>query len=571
MNRIAVIDKSKCKPTKCNKECMRYCPPQLQGKNVISIVDIEDIAIKGKIANIAENLCIGCNACVKRCPFNAIKIVNVPSEIPDKIVHQYGPNEFRLHQIPIIKQGVILGIIGENGIGKSTLINILTGQIKLDKSILKQYKGTTMQNYFSNLYSRRLICSVKPQQLAFSIQDSNGQITEFRNTLSGGELQKELCLHTASKSADVYIFDEPSNYLDIHERIEISKIIISLKNHNKYVMVIDHDLSMLDFIADEISIGFGVAGAYGVMSSSITVAEGINQYLNGYITSMNLRFRETEFSFKTSSSNSSFDVDEEKIKLIAYDGDVINYEYDDGRPNFNLIIPPNAFRPRTLTLILGKNGTGKTTFIRTISNKIVGENGVYVKPQYISPNNYIKENGEYPKVIELFYERIRNSYVSPEFQSEVIRPLKMKKIENRRVNELSGGELQLLEMVLCLGTPRFVYFIDEPSANLDIEKRLILTGILRKFICKNKHSCVYIVEHDISMSVSIAQFTPSQILMIENGIVSDYMNFNDGIQHFLETLNVTMRLSVETNRPRINKLGSRLDTEQKLSGMYYPI
>jgi ATP-binding cassette subfamily E protein 1 len=126
-----------------------------------------------------------------------------------------------------------------------------------------------------------------------------------------------------------------------------------------------------------------------------------------------------------------------------------------------------------------------------------------------------------------------------------------------------------------LGTPASIYLIDEPSANLDIEKRICMIKVIKRHILNN-HKCGFIIEHDIMMAVSFAQEVTSKILLVESNIVdgvkqstvSDYMNFSDGINNFLNTLNITMRLSGH-NRPRINKNNSQLDKEQRELGKYY--
>ena len=372
MPRIAIIDPDKCKPDKCAKECIKKCPPQKTGKQVIDIEDIGEqnkqqtnksnlvktdvnyiskLTDKKKIAKIAESLCIGCNQCVKACPFNAIRIINLPEENPAEIIHRYSPNGFRLYGLPILKTNTVIGIVGENGVGKTTLIDILSNKIKPNfeqfgktfqpKEIIGKFRGSVLQDYLKSLYNGSLTFSIKDQKIKHQINEEinlkkSKTVREYvisksidldivknldsyqsleipklldldMRTLSGGELQRLLCWITAVVKSNVYIFDEPSNFLDVKQRLEVSKLIKSIcdYNPNSYVIVIEHDLSMLDYISDELYIIYGRAGAYGIVSKPLTTLEGINMYMSGYITTQNIRFRDEEFNLKPSSDFSS--------------------------------------------------------------------------------------------------------------------------------------------------------------------------------------------------------------------------------------------------------------------------
>jgi len=113
--KLAIINKDKCKPTKCNFECGLICPINKQDKECVNIVDIEDaMGNKKKFATISEVLCIGCKLCTNSsehggCPFGAVMIVKIPSEIEGDIINRYGKNGFRLYKMPILKQGKIMG------------------------------------------------------------------------------------------------------------------------------------------------------------------------------------------------------------------------------------------------------------------------------------------------------------------------------------------------------------------------------------------------------------------------------------------------------------------------------
>ena len=127
--RIAVLNKERCKPDKCSplgeKPCIKYCPRVRTGDKTIVLNQ------KINKVEIIENLCSGCGICIKKCPFNAISIVNLPDPLKNQITYRYGPDQFSLFRMAIPKKGKVLGLIGQNGIGKSTLLKILSGDLKL--------------------------------------------------------------------------------------------------------------------------------------------------------------------------------------------------------------------------------------------------------------------------------------------------------------------------------------------------------------------------------------------------------------------------------------------------------
>jgi ATP-binding cassette subfamily E protein 1 len=591
--RIAVIDKDKCKPKKCRHECQKKCPVNQSSKMCIEIEEI---------AKISENLCIGCGICQIVCPFNAIKIVNLPSELQTELVYSYGENMFRLYKLPNPKQGKIIGILGQNGTGKSTIMNILAGKILpnfgnetiTESEILKRVRGNEIQKYFKLLYDNKLTITVKPQNILGLVKnskdatvgeiinkyDSNERNNHIINelelnklsnntieTLSGGELQKLSCAITLMKDADVFIFDEITNYLDIEYRIKIANLIKELNTHDKYIFVVDHDLSILDFITDYIHIMYGEPGAYGVVATLYNTLEAINIYFEGYIPADNMKFRREPFKLNDMQQIDNQDKSME-LGYLSYDETIIKYN------NFELKINGNKLSSETnMVIILGRNGTGKSTYLKFLANNL-GLN-ISFKQQI----NDVLDITNDPKISvqTLLYNKIKDAMVSEMFISDVIKLLGINKIYNKKVRKLSGGELQRLSITLCLGTPANIYLLDEAASNLDIEQRFNATKAIRRFLMHTK-KIGFIVEHDILMAITLAKEQNSEIIVFEevkaeNNIryctTSSFLDFNTGINKFLKNINTTFRTDYVNKRPKINKLNSTNDKEQKGNQQYY--
>lgn len=623
LTRIAIIDKEKCKPTKCNFECGLICPQNRQGRKCVELVDIEDMSTSNKkIAKINESLCIGCGLCAKPpqnrgCPFGAVMIVNIPTEISGDVIMRYNENGFRLYRMPILKQGKILGFIGQNGIGKSTIVNILSNKLKpnfekfgtsmTDQEIITKFRGNEMHKYMTKLYSGELTISIKPQHVESLIKhlqqkkvdpfvrqyiqnkckcdptsewylnvintlDLDKILDSKVQTLSGGELQRLVCATTLLTDANVYIFDEFTNYLDVRQRLNVAKLIREISNENRYIAIIEHDLAILDYISDYICILYGRPSAYGVVSRPLSTASGINDYFDGFIPSENMRFRSNEYDLGTLDVVESTGIKYSDTR-IEYQANTVEFS------TFKLNIEAGDFPIEgSMTIIMGKNGTGKSTFISHIAREM--QSTISHKPQYLSVDQFQLPNGSYPTVGEFLFTNIKESYTNDLFKSDVVRPMLISAIEDRPINELSGGEAQRFWITYCLGQKAHIYLIDEPSACLDIEQRVITTKVFKKFFMHN-NKVGFIVEHDMMMAVSLGSEQNSQAVLVEevvceNGTIRESIarkptSFSVGVNNFLRSLNVTFHTSSQSRhkRPRINKANSVKDREQKLQNKYY--
>ncbi|XP_077277606.1 ATP-binding cassette sub-family E member 1 pix [Temnothorax americanus] len=592
LTRIAIVNSDKCKPKRCRQECKRSCPVVRMGKLCI------EVNPNSKIAAISEELCIGCGICVKKCPFEAISIINLPSNLEKETTHRYSKNSFKLHRLPIPRPGEVLGLVGTNGIGKSTALKILAGKQKPNlgrysdppdwTEILSHFRGSELQNYFTKILEDDLKALIKPQyvdQIPKAVKGTVQQLLDKKDecknqmeickmldllhirdrsieALSGGELQRFACAMVCIQNGDIFMFDEPSSYLDVKQRLNAAVTIRSLIHPDKFIIVVEHDLSVLDYLSDFICCLYGVPGAYGVVTMPFSVREGINIFLDGFVPTENLRFREESLVFKVAESAT-----EEEVKRMNH------YEYpamSKTMGTFKLNVEKGQFTDSEILVLLGENGTGKTTFIRMLAGNLPPDDGsesipqlhISYKPQKISP----KSQGI---VRQLLHEKVRDAYVHPQFVTDVMKPLKIDDIMDQEVQNLSGGELQRVALALCLGKPADVYLIDEPSAYLDSEQRLVAAKVIKRFILHAKKTG-FVVEHDFIMATYLADrvivFSGIPSLMTTAHSPQSLLN---GMNRFLELLGITFRRDPNNFRPRINKNQSVKDLDQKRAGQYF--
>lgn len=359
------------------------------------------------------------------------------------------------------------------------------------------------------------------------------------------------------------MFDEPSSYLDVKQRLAAARTIRSLLRPDDYVIVVEHDLSVLDYLSDFICVLYGRPAVYGVVTLPSSVREGINIFLDGHIPTENLRFREESLTFRLTEAGEEFIAD--KDRAFAYPA------MEKTMGDFHLKIEPGKFTDSEIVVMMGENGTGKTTFCKMLAGALkpdglisVPKMNISMKPQKITP----KFTGT---VRQLFFKRIKTAFLSPQFQTDVYKPLKMDDFIDQEVQNLSGGELQRVAIVLALGIPADIYLIDEPSAYLDSEQRIVAARVIKRFIMHTKKTA-FIVEHDFIMATYLAD----RVIVFDGQPSVDARaqapeSLVGGCNRFLKSLDVTFRRDPNSYRPRINKYNSQMDQEQKLAGNFVSI
>jgi len=634
--RMVILDPAKCKP---NMPAWSYFKKHQRGcgKECITVDNAT------KTIKIYENACAACLNRAKRCPGDAAKVIKLPSNLTTDTTHQYGPNSFKLHGLPMPRAGQVLGMLGCNGTGKSTALNILSGKLKPNlgqfdspptwAEITKYYRGSDLQNYFKLLLEDKLKVSVKPQLdqdyvkaltgrkvgdlIAESDERGCGEpllrdldllhlLDREVQVLSGGEVQRLAIALAVMADANVYMFDEATSFLDVRQRIKATEVIRSLvageqgANDPKYVLVVEHDLAVLDFMSDFIHCLYGEPGCYGVVTKRAGLRNGINNFLHGYIPAENMRFRAEALHFKVSQSTTAELKElglggveaETKVGLREYPAMTKTLTSEEQTSSFTLHVEAGAFTDAQVIGLMGENGTGKTTYLQMLAGlhdkevkpdtKDAGEGeksydcepisllGMGVTMSY-KRQDYAPKFRRYTKTVrELFERNLQVAFTDTLFKLFVIKPLRIEELMDLTVATLSGGELQRLAITVCLGTPAMVYLIDEPSAGLDCEQRVIVAKVIKRWIVSHLQRTCFVIEHDCLMMSALAD---RMILFSgEPGVETTAhtpSSTQDGFNNFLRILDVTFRRDPCTYRPRINKPSSIKDREQKTAGMYY--
>ncbi|HNY35521.1 MAG TPA: ATP-binding cassette domain-containing protein, partial [Methanothrix soehngenii] len=271
-----------------------------------------------------------------------------------------------------------------------------------------------------------------------------------------------------------------------------------------------------------------------------------------------VRFRDTSITFEIHAPRIEKDIP----SLIAYDSFSVQYS------SFLLQAEPGIIRRGEVVGILGPNGIGKSTYIRVLAGVEKPTTGgfdsrlkVSYKPQYLKADTDVTVQG--------LLRSVTHDFDSSFYQTEILRPMGLEMLMDQTLTELSGGELQRVAITACLSRQADLYLLDEPSAHLDVEQRMLTAKVMRRF-AEASEKTVLVVDHDIYLIDLLAE----RLMVFEGepgllGIAHTPLEMREGMNAFLKAINITFRRDEETRRPRVNKPESRLDRTQKEQGEYY--
>ncbi|TFF84725.1 ribosome biogenesis/translation initiation ATPase RLI [Candidatus Heimdallarchaeota archaeon] len=588
--RIPIVNFDRCQPGSCGHVCMKYCPLNQKGRKVIYPDKVT------KKARISSRKCIACGICVNKCPTHAISMVGLPVELDEQPIHQYGENSFRLYGLPFLAPGKVVGLIGANGIGKTTVLEVIAGNIipnggKYDKSdidwdyVINDIDLSVHRSHFRALKEGRVTIAYKEQVLSRYLakketirelleqEDERGNVHQLIDELqlenlldkhfkelSGGERQRVAIANTLNKEADIYLIDEPGNFLDIKQRLNLAKLFQKLADKEKTVLVVEHDITILDYLSEQIHALWGTPHAFGVVSGVKGVRGGINAYLIGRLKEENITFRSKSITFTGVVKERNWDQ-----RPVYVEFNTLWKKFD----RFQLKVSPGEVHRGETLVILGENGIGKTTFVKMIAGILEPDGGradvrasISYKPQFITRqyDGLVKEF-----IMNYSGQYIRNNLLEHNFYQ----PLGIMHLMEKKVEELSGGELQRVFIAATLSKRADLFLFDEPAAFLDVEERLNVARIIRN-AANIYNASVIAIEHDMQL----VDILGDRVLLFmgvpgKKGYTIGPMGKRDGMNRFLKHLDITFRRDDETGRARINKSGSKLDRIQREKGEYF--
>jgi ATP-binding cassette subfamily E protein 1 len=306
---------------------------------------------------------------------------------------------------------------------------------------------------------------------------------------------------------------------------------------------------------------YGEPTAYGIVSNILSTKIGINVFLDGYLPNENVRFRDKRFSMDVSSS--STDIFQEGSDVVIYPK--LEKKFD----SFSVTIEPGRVRKGEVLGIMGANALGKTTMMKMIAGVEKPDIGsidkkikIAYKPQYL-------QNDSDVEVIALLEKASGGPIEGSQEEEQILDPLKIRKLYNKSIRNLSGGELQKIAVASCLIQKVDLYALDEPSAFLDVEDRIAVGKFLQKFVRSYGKSAI-VIDHDLQLMDLVSD----SMIIFEGesgkvGLATAPMPKHEAMNRFLKSLDMTFRRDEKSLRPRVNKIESRLDKDQKSSGNFY--
>jgi ATP-binding cassette subfamily E protein 1 len=241
---------------------------------------------------------------------------------------------------------------------------------------------------------------------------------------------------------------------------------------------------------------------------------------------------------------------------------------------FDLGVEGGQFSHGEVVVLVGENATGKTTLLSLLAGLTPPDGGVEVpalavsyKPQHFSPQP--DHANPHRTVQMLLNSTISAQLAEASFMADIVVPLGVDALFDCEVQHLSGGELQRVALVVCLGKPADLYLIDEPTTFLDAEQAATVAFVIKRFVQRTQKTA-FVAEHDFTLAVYLAD----SMIVFEGTPAGRCLAHApepllSAMNAFLSQLDITYRRDHATFRPKVNRLNCAKDQEQKLAGQFF--
>ena len=420
-----------------------------------------------------------------------------------------------------VDKGKIVVLTGNSGSGKSSILKLINGiipefyeakiegEIKFDGKNIREESMAKRSKYISTIFQNpktQFYCINTKDELAFGLENravSPNMINEIiekyskdyqikdlmdRNIfhLSGGEKQKIAITACSCLDNDIYLFDEPSSSLDEEGLEWLKGILLELKSKNKLVIIAEHRLHYLKNIIDKL---------YIIKNKKI---EEIN--LNENLNLIEERYQLRKFNIKKDLKNKKKIYLKKAINYIEDEDQLVCKDYKLSYSHKDVINTNLSFK-EGLTYIIGKNGIGKTSFIKKMLDVIKAKGITCYKTEKIKKNyeyfSLVMQDVNYQIFTDSLWKEISMSSSNVNDKIRVLKELDLYEKKALHPQILSGGEKQRLMLGLAILSSKPIVILDEPTSGLDKKQLLNTAKYLKLMIKQGKY--VIVITHDYEL------------------------------------------------------------------------
>lgn len=422
-----------------------------------------------------------------------------------------------------ISSGDRIGVVGINGVGKSTLLRIIAGDLEPDSGNIRRGRGVQVGfleqiPHVPSGTVRGALGSGWQVDAALDRLGMLGAADTDTAHLSGGQLKRVALARLFAQPNDVLILDEPTNHLDLSA---IQWLESQILNFRGAIVLVSHDRFLLDQVTTRmVEIDRGKTYIHAGGYSKLLEAQAEREELAASAEQTRRNLARTELAWlrrgvKARSTKPQARIDaaqrllNQRPEAAAREGTLdlsvetprlgtsvikthnVNFSYENGRQilhNVNLELGPGD-----RIGIVGPNGAGKSTFVNLLAQQLEPSSGTVKRGPTVVASYFEQHGGDFDLELNV-QELVAGPQGIPGSLADVAL---MKRfwftgaLPVTKAKDLSGGERRRLQLLLTLAKRPNVLFLDEPTNDLDLETIRLIEDFLSQW-----PGTLIVVSHD---------------------------------------------------------------------------